>query len=65
MAGKQEIDRNEKAFCLLREEFCRSLMLMRQLRQHHSAYHVGHLALMVNYLKQQISAAEDRKSSSK
>ena len=54
-AGNQEIDGNKEAFCLLREELSRSLMLV---RQYHSPQHFGDLVRMTAELKCQIAGTK-------
>ena len=51
-AGNQEIDGNKEAFCLLREELSRSLMLV---RQYHSPQHFGDLVRITYDLKCQLA----------
>ena len=51
LAGKQEVDRNDEAFSLLREELSRSLMLIRK-------HHFDHLVRLTDFAERTISAAE-------
>jgi hypothetical protein len=59
-AGNQEIDGNKEAFCHLREELSRSLMLV---RQYHSPQHFGDLVRMTNELNCQIARTKVATSS--
>jgi hypothetical protein len=54
-ADNQEIDGNKEAFCVLREELSRSLMLV---RQYHSPQHFGDLVRITNELKCQIAGTK-------
>ena len=51
LASKQDIDRSEEAFSLLREELARSLMLIRK-------YHFDHLVRLTDYAERTISVAQ-------